>query len=129
MLALILSLLLAAEPVAPPRAPVGFRDLDPFPTHWIVKANLDFAWRHVAWLEASATWQPRLAHEPGWLEWRAEARLRVLLWDDLDTATGDYTCEFRLEALDRLRDALGPEAYAGGRMPPPVPIEWFRRVP
>lgn len=67
-------------------------------------------------------------------EWRAEltaaieeARTLRYAWECAWTATHDGTpWAARRDALRRLREAAGPEAYYAGRMPPPVP---YWRVP
>lgn len=51
------------------------------------------------------------------------------VWDALDDAqlnTGPYSRRYHLA---RLRDLLGEDAYAAGRMPPAVPVWRFREIP
>jgi hypothetical protein len=51
------------------------------------------------------------------------------VWDAIGDARRDsWYVTFRRQALKRLRDLLGPEAYYTGNLPPHVPIWRFQRV-
>jgi hypothetical protein len=50
-------------------------------------------------------------------------------WDTIREACSDYRyVKDRREALKRLRDLLGPEAYYTGPLPPSVPVWRFRTI-
>ena len=50
-------------------------------------------------------------------------------WDAIREARSDYRyVKDRREALKRLRDLLGPEAYYTGSLPPSVPVWRFRTI-
>lgn len=72
-------------------------------------------------LEPDRTWQYREAlRETDWL---------YQVWD----AVRDARCEFyyvtvRRQALKRLRDLVGPDAYAAGQLPPYVPVWRFQDI-
>jgi hypothetical protein len=51
------------------------------------------------------------------------------VWDTIRDARCDYYyVTVRRQALKRLRDTLGPEAYYAGSLPPHVPVWLFQRV-
>jgi hypothetical protein len=50
------------------------------------------------------------------------------IWDTLRDAVSNHYCvNYRRQALDRLRDLLGPQAFYRGDMPPSLPIWRFPR--
>lgn len=52
-----------------------------------------------------------------------------LVWDTIRDARCDYYyVTVRRQALQKLRDLLGPEAYYSGRMPPYVPLWRFQAI-
>ncbi len=52
------------------------------------------------------------------------------VWDAVrDTKCEYYYVSCRRGALQRLRQLLGPEAYHAGRLPAPVPLHRFQRIP
>ncbi len=51
------------------------------------------------------------------------------IWDTVrDTRSDYYYVTVRRQALKKLRDVLGPEAYHYGRLPPPVPLWRFEEI-
>jgi len=58
-----------------------------------------------------------------------EADRLYQVWDTVRDARCDYYyVTVRRQALKRLRDTIGPEAYYGGRLPPHVPLWRFQRI-
>jgi hypothetical protein len=67
-----------------------------------------------------------------WGDLRAAAQETDQLYHIWDTVR-DARCEYyyvtvRRQALKKLRDLLGPEAYYSGRLPPPVPLWRYQSV-
>ena len=51
------------------------------------------------------------------------------IWDTLSDARCEYYyVAYRRQALKKLRDMLGPDAYYRGQLPPPVPVWRFREI-
>jgi hypothetical protein len=51
------------------------------------------------------------------------------VWDTARDARCDYYfVTVRRQALKKLRELIGPEAYYGGQMPPYVPLDRFRSI-
>lgn len=104
---------------APPVA-----DADRFPPRDVVQHCLQFNWQYREHLEERLAWEPDRAAVIG----RAIGETASLrkVWE----AASDARCEFyyvtvRRHALLKLREALGPDAYAGGDLPPHVPTWRF----
>jgi hypothetical protein len=58
-----------------------------------------------------------------------EADRLYQVWDTVRDARCDYYyVTVRRQALKRLRDTIGPEAYYGGNLPPHVPLWRFQRI-
>jgi hypothetical protein len=58
-----------------------------------------------------------------------EADRLYQVWDTVRDARCDYYyVTVRRQALKRLRDTIGPEAYYGGQLPPHVPLWRFQRI-
>jgi hypothetical protein len=129
-------------------APVAPSDLARFPFDAeACRENWELASAHRRWLadaygaEGAAVLRPDLlgAYGGSWpTEWRRRAALCESAWDSLDNAWRSFewgdvgTPEHaRVVArhLAKLRAAIGPEMYAAGAMPPPVPYEFFRELP
>lgn len=118
-----LSLLLSLFQTPTPSVDV---ELQRFPPRAAVRANLDFATAHVAYLEARVALAP---YRSDLAEWLSEARRLRLAWNALDSAQifceeTDRRCE-----LDTLRELIGADAFFQGRMPPPVPLWRFTELP
>ena len=100
-------------------------DLARFPPPVVVEqellANLDYR-RHAA---ARGAADPTRAAE--WNRVLAETDLIHAAWYALRWAHMYEDRDQRADALARLRDYLGPEAYYAGQMPPGVPV--WRLVP
>jgi hypothetical protein len=67
-----------------------------------------------------------------WWEFREavqEADRLYQIWDNVRDARCDYYyVTVRRHALQKLRDAIGPEAYYAGTLPPHVPVWRFQRI-
>jgi hypothetical protein len=67
-----------------------------------------------------------------WWEYREavqEADKLYQVWDNVRDARCDYYyVTVRRHALQKLREAIGPEAYYAGRLPPHVPVWRFQRI-
>jgi hypothetical protein len=67
-----------------------------------------------------------------WWEFREavqEADRLYQVWDNVRDARCDYYyVTVRRHALKKLRDAIGPEAYYAGTLPPHVPVWRFQRI-
>jgi hypothetical protein len=67
-----------------------------------------------------------------WWEFREavqEADRLYAIWDNVRDARCDYYyVTVRRHALKKLREAIGPEDYYSGRLPPYVPVWRFQRV-
>jgi hypothetical protein len=51
------------------------------------------------------------------------------VWDTLSDARCEYYyVAYRRQALKKLREMLGPDAYYRGQLPPPVPVWRFREI-
>lgn len=84
---------------------------------------------HVAWLEQAApAWPERADDFRRWREEAAAAHDRWealrLLWDDPWDWHGGFACFGVGHRLAWLRDRLGDEAFAAGRMPPAFPPDY-----
>ena len=100
--------------------PVG--DAGRFPTREVVNEYLRFNREYRKGLETRQVWEADRADLIRTAVSETDRLYRV--WD----AVRDARCEFyyvtvRRQALQRLRDAIGPDAYAAGQLPPYVP-EW-----
>jgi hypothetical protein len=98
-------------------------DLFMFPDAATAATQLELATRHAKWLEL---WD---APE----DWRSEAWDRRRAWDYLDGAhrlnvAGGHNTMTETY-LGYLLNNLGYQRYFAGAMPPPVPVERFRRLP
>lgn len=86
------------------------------------ESNRDWAiehCRHINYLRC-------VTDAPAWLrDWETDAVRRKEAWEYLYNAKRWSTWY----SLDRLRCAIGVEAYYTGRMPCPVPVEWFPEPP
>lgn len=97
-------------------------DAGRFPTREVVNAYIRFNREYRTGLETRQVWEADRADLIRAAVSETDRLYRV--WD----AVRDARCEFyyvtvRRQALQRLRDAIGPDAYAAGRLPPYVP-EW-----
>ena len=67
-----------------------------------------------------------------WWEFREavqEADRLYQVWDNVRDARCDYYyVTVRRHALQKLREAIGPEAYYAGCLPPHVPVWRFQRI-
>jgi hypothetical protein len=100
-----------------------------FPPQTVAVTNLRLARAHRCWLESSV---PLSSHRyESWREACRDAKWCYDCWDWLNAAQGgegrgpDY---WRF-SLRRLRELIGEQAYAEGRMPPPIPLWWFAEAP
>jgi len=51
------------------------------------------------------------------------------MWEHLRDARCEYYyVTVRRQALKRLREQIGEDAYYMGRLPPPVPLHWFQQI-
>lgn len=121
---MVLAWCLAAVTAAGDGRP-ALNDLARFPPLVVVeqeiRANLDYR-RHAA---ARRTADPTRAAD--WNRVLAETDLIHAAWYALRWAHMYEDRDQRADALARLRDYLGPEAYYAGQMPPGVPV--WRLVP
>lgn len=101
-------------------------DLDQFPSREVCQEYVRIAREHRTYLKHMKTLYPADAYY--YHTWYMEAYRLEMLWDALDTAHftryGDPS-----RYLLTLFYALGKENYYHGRMPPPVPLEYFRSIP
>jgi hypothetical protein len=102
-------------------------DSDRFPDRATVTEMLTFNRAYRKQMET------RLAAEPvHWWEFQEmvnEADRLYQIWDSIrDARCGYYYVTVRRQALKKLQDALGLEAYYDGRLPPHVPLWRFQRI-
>jgi hypothetical protein len=99
-------------------------ELERFPPAAIVWDNSRAADQYCAGLQARAAWSMRFYGGDSWA-WRLALRdsaHAAYCWEKLAYASQPDArpCQ-RRQWLDELRVALGPGAYAAGRMPEPIP--------
>ena len=102
-------------------------DAERWPTRALATDYLDFNRAYRRTLEVR-----QVADRPRWQEYQTAVEETESLYQLWDTAR-DARCEcyyvhFRRRALKRLRDRLGEDDYAAGRLPPPVPLWRFRPI-
>lgn len=120
----LLSLLLLWVNIAPPvQPPVTLDDLRLFPTRDVAVLATRAAWNNHIDTRCPARVFLSVSERDEWLGWERDAYNRWYCWDDLAIATNEVNAlEYRLLALHRLREWIGPAAYYAGSLPPPVPF-------
>jgi hypothetical protein len=111
-----------AVPDLPPLA-----DAERFPLHAVACECLAFNRAYRGHLCLCLQLQ---THQEGWLT-RALAETDALagVWEALvDTQDPCGSESWRRQRLGDLRDLLGPQAYAAGVLPPPVPLWLFQKI-
>ena len=118
--------ILAAVMAVPPRT-VHLDDLSRFPSQWMCIDAIAFIQDHESWLYARL--KIDLLNEDALTDWQWDVGRRREAWTALEAAhRKSSTAPGRRNRLRELRRLIGPEAYAAGRMPLPVPLERFRRL-
>lgn len=126
MFGLLVWLALLLAPQLPP-----LTDLNVFAPHQAVHIQCETALDHYRWIRRE--YYSAQADGNGYLEGFLvglveDAEYCYRCWDALDDATGTFLDEdTRRERLVLLRELLGPRDYYSGRMPCPVPLQWFAR--
>jgi hypothetical protein len=93
----------------------------------VIDELIGFNRTYRAHLERSGAADP--GHSGEWAAAIEETDCLYRVWDTIRCARSDYYyVKDRREALRRLREVLGPEAYYSGYLPPNVPVWRFRRM-
>lgn len=102
-------------------------DLHRFPPVEVSYPNYLFAVRHCEWLVARSALYPDEAAAFDYEGWLLEAQACKAAWTWLDDAHRPGDPAMRRGLLRQLRELIGDEAYAAGRMPGAAPWHRFRR--
>jgi hypothetical protein len=98
-------------------------ELAGLPPPEVVKAQLDFLQVHAIWIDFRDELSPGLEDGKGWCR---EIEKSMFTWTLLSQAQDNTAAlSTRFEALNGLKEALGPNAYYRGQMPMP-PLRRFK---
>jgi hypothetical protein len=102
-------------------------DCSQLPQPSVIEELITFNKSYRIHLERSAATDPGRRDE--WAAAIEETDCLYRVWDTIRCARSDYYyVKDRREALKRLREALGPDAYYSGYLPPSVPLWRLRKI-
>lgn len=110
-----------------PEPPPELWEAQRFCSWEIAQDQTVFAWEHDRWLKDRwEEWGWNMPHLVGWMEDAAYCRKAWELCREAQNVNRND--DVRRKDLADLRELIGRQNFAAGRMPPPVPVWRFRRV-